>query len=230
MTTQQQATTSSAPDEDGVRRAVADLITVFENLGPEHQALRAEEAKTAARERRGTLVRMGDSICQVVRNVSLTIERLATVHGLRDIGVTFQFSKAADGTEYTHLPTLASSDQTLQDALIYLEQAATTLDKAYTPTKKHPGLAMARCPEHVAAALSSLRSALHAVAAELSKEDEGVAEEFAPTLTLLEVLEKRVCRTVPIQGVGPSAEEVVAAIQANPEVARAAAKALAANA
>ncbi|MFD7868172.1 hypothetical protein [Streptomyces sp. NPDC059783] len=54
-----------------------------------------------------------------------------------------------------------------------------------------------------------------------------MAEDYAPALTLLTNLEKRVCRPVPVQCTGPSAEEVADAIRSNPEIARAAAEALA---
>ncbi|MFD7861403.1 hypothetical protein [Streptomyces sp. NPDC059783] len=104
MTTTQETTPSSATAEDGLCRAVADLVVVFENLGPEHQALRAEEVRTAARERRGTLVRMGDGIHQAAHAVAVAIETLATADGLRDLGIHWQYSKTADGDDYTAPP------------------------------------------------------------------------------------------------------------------------------
>ncbi|MEU5138037.1 hypothetical protein [Streptomyces californicus] len=214
--------------EDTMRRAVAHLIATFENLGPEHQALRAEETQTSAKERRGTVVRMGDGIAQAARTVSLTIGVLATVHGLRDLGITYQLSKTAEGDDYSPLGQTGSSDS-LYDALGYLAEAAATLGKAYAPTKKHPGLAVARNPEHMRVALSSLREALSTVCADLAKEDAEVAEGYAPAQTLLSELEDRVCRTMPAQRTGPSAEEVAAAIRADPEIARAAVEALAAR-
>ncbi|MEU5431567.1 hypothetical protein AB0H73_39025 [Streptomyces olivoreticuli] len=61
-------------------------------------------------------------------------------------------------------------------------------------------------------------------------DDQDVVEDYASTQTFLTELEERMCRTVPAQGTGPSAEEVVAAIRADPEVARAAAAALATGA
>ncbi|MEU3907932.1 hypothetical protein AB0F20_29680 [Streptomyces goshikiensis] len=216
--------------EDRLRRAVAELTVVFENLGAEHQALRAEEAQTAARERSGTVIRMGEGIAQTARTVSLTIGVLATVHGLRDLGVTYGFSRTAEGGDYTPLLALPSSTEEILDALVYLDEAASTLGKAYAPTKKYPGLAVARCPQQMRAALGGLRAALEAVCAEAAEADAGVAEDYAVTHALLSDLEERVCRTVPAQSAGPSAEEVVAAIRADPEVARAAAAALAANA
>ncbi|MFD4320503.1 hypothetical protein [Streptomyces sp. NPDC058548] len=223
MTTEQPPAT-----EDRLRSAVADLTTVFESLGAEHQALRAEEMKTSAKERRGTLVRMGEAIAQTARTVSLTIGVLATVHGMRDLGIDRQFSKDAEGADYSPLMTLDGSAETLYDAVTYLGEAAATLGRAYTPTKKHPGLAVARCPKQMKVALSSLRTALKAVCADFATHDEGVAEEYASAQTFLTELEERVCRTVPVQG-GPSAEEVAAAIRADPKVARAARAALAAT-
>lgn len=225
MTTQQPAAA-----EDRVRSAVAALTTVFENLGAEHQALMAEEGKTSARERRGTVVRMGEGIAQTARTVSLTIGVLATVHGLRALGIDQQFSKDAEGRDYSPLLSLAGSTETLYDAVTHLGEAAATLGRAYAPTKKHPGLAVARCPKQMRVALSGLRAALDAVCADFAEDDAEVAEDYASALTFLTELEERVCRTVPAQGAGPSAEEVVAAIRADPEVARAAAAALATGA
>lgn len=227
MTTQQPAT---AAVEDGIRRAVAELTVVFENLGPEHQSLRAEEAETSAMERRGTVIRMGEDIAHAARTVSLTIGVLATVHGLRDLGVTYQFSKDAEGGDYSPLLALGGSAETLYDALTYLNVAATTLGKAYSPTKKHPDLAVARCPQQVKAALSSLRTALHAVFNDFAEGGSEAAEDYASTHRFLTELEERVCPTVPSQRTGPTPEEVAAAIRADPEVRRAAADALAASA
>ncbi|MFJ4700591.1 hypothetical protein ACIP5N_21565 [Streptomyces sp. NPDC088768] len=217
--------TAENPGEGHVRRAVTELTTVFENLGAEHQALKAQETTTSARERRGTVIRMVEDITQTTRTVASTIGTLATVHGLRSLGVSGQFSKDIDGHHYTPLPTLDSPAERLRDALDDLSEAATTLGKAYTPTKKHPSLAVARCPNHVKAALSSLRAALDAVCADLAADDPEIVEDHAADRTLLTELMERVCTVVPAQS-GPSAEEVVAAIRSDPNIARAAAAAL----
>ncbi|MGW9436773.1 hypothetical protein [Streptomyces sp. NPDC055607] len=195
MTTQQQAAATVTTTEDGVRRAVAELVAAFENLGPEHQALRAEEAKTSAQERRGTVVRMGESIVQAAGAVALAVEALATVHGLLGLGVTRCFSRSADGGDYTLLPGLPDSAETLYQALTCLGEASTALAKAYTPTKKNPGLAVARCPEQMQVVLTSLRAAVEAVCADLA--DAETTAEYAPTLTFLDELKDRVCRPVP---------------------------------
>ncbi|WP_098893640.1 hypothetical protein OHA57_39415 (plasmid) [Streptomyces anulatus] len=221
---------SDSTDAEGrIGHAVAELTAVFENLGPEYQALSAEESRTSARERRGTVVRMGENVAQAARTVAATIGVLATVHGLRALGIDQQFSKDAEGCDYSPLGTLDSPSEALHDAVTYLEEAAATLGKAYAPTKKNPGLAVARCPQQMKAALSSLRAALTMVWADAPEDDMDV-EEQASVQTLLTELEQRVCRTVPAQGAGPSPEEVAAAIRADPQVARAAAAALAANA
>ncbi|MFF4770269.1 hypothetical protein [Streptomyces sp. NEAU-H3] len=61
---------NAVEDEDRVREAVPGVIAIFENLGAEHQALEAEEA-TGARERRGTVIRMGGDLDQSARTVAL---------------------------------------------------------------------------------------------------------------------------------------------------------------
>jgi hypothetical protein len=81
----------------------------------------------------------------------------------------------------------------------------------------------------MAAALTGLRAALELVCADLTADkDEEAVSEYTPTMTFLSELQDRVCRTIPAQGAGPTAAEVAAAIQADPDIARAAAAALAA--
>ncbi|WP_431984152.1 hypothetical protein [Streptomyces qinglanensis] len=77
---------------------------------------------------------------------------------------------------------------------------------------------------------TSLGAALEAVCADLATDDAEVAQDYDATQALLARLEDRVCHTVPAQAAGPSAEEVAAAIRADPVVARAAAAALAESA
>ncbi|MDT0416737.1 hypothetical protein RM574_14690 [Streptomyces sp. DSM 41982] len=79
MTTPSQENT--VEDEDRVREAVTGLIAVFENLRAEHQALEAEEAKTGARERRGTVIRMGGDLDQSARTVALARRQAADPAG-----------------------------------------------------------------------------------------------------------------------------------------------------
>lgn len=208
-------------------RAAAQLVTVFEQLGAEHQALTAEAGKTTAKERRGTVHRMAECIAQAAYTLNHTVNMLATVHGLRDLGIDRKFSKDAEGRDYSPLNTLGYPGETLYEAAGHLQEVARTLDKAYTPTRKHAGLARARCPQQMRTALTSLRTALDSVCADLAAgHDEEAATEYAPTLKFLSELEDRVCRTVPAQGAGPTADEVAAAIRANPDIARAAAAAL----
>ncbi|WP_187767607.1 hypothetical protein [Streptomyces cacaoi] len=217
------------PADDRIRSAVADLISTFENLGAEHEALAAEEAKTSAKERRSTVARMVDGIAQTSRTVSASITALATVQGLRALGIVRQRSRDADGRDYTPLTCLADPTETLYDSVTYLGEAADHLERTYAPTKKHPSLAVARCPTQMRVALTSLRTALDAVCAEVGEDDAEVAEDHAEAHTLLTELEVRVCRTTPAQDVGPSADQVVSAILSDPKVARAAAEALAAT-
>ncbi|WP_331741351.1 hypothetical protein OG760_37360 (plasmid) [Streptomyces sp. NBC_00963] len=214
--------------EDCIPFAVAQLVTVFENLGAEHQALMAEGEKTAAKERRGTVLRMGEGIASAAHTVNQTVGVLAAVHGMRALGINRQFAKDSEGRDYSPLNTLGSPAETLFDVAGYLDAAANTLKKAYGQTRKHPGLAVARCPRQMSVALSGLRVALETVCLDLNDTDEAVAE-YASAQEMLSELEKRVCRPVPAQGTGLTPDEVAAAIRANPDVARAAAVALAAE-
>ncbi|MBV7674277.1 hypothetical protein STHAL_33055 [Streptomyces halstedii] len=215
-----------APD-DCLSRAAAELVTVFEQLGAEHQALTAEAKEITSKERRGTVHRMAERIAQAGRALDEIVSMLATVHGLRVLGIDSQLSKDADGRDYSPLNTLGSPGDTLYEAASHIREVARTLGKAYTQTRKRPGLARARCPRQMRTVFASLRAALDSVRAELvASHDEEAATECTPTLEFLCALEARVCRAVPTQGAGPTADEVVAAIQADPDIARAAASAL----
>ncbi|MFJ9239740.1 hypothetical protein ACIRJ3_32735 [Streptomyces anulatus] len=207
--------------------AVAQLVSVFEALGAEHQALISEGEKATAKERRGTVLRMSEGIATAAHTVNHTVGVLAAVHGMRALGINQQFAKDGDGRDYSPLLTLGSPAETLFDVAGYLEAAAGTLNKTYAPTRKHPRLAVARCPRQMGVALAGLRVALETVCLDFNNPDEAIAE-YAPAQALLAELEARVCRTVPAQGTGPTPDEVAEAIRTNPEAARAAAVALAA--
>jgi hypothetical protein len=220
-----------AAARDRLPQAVTQLVTVFEQLGAEHKALVAEVEKTTAKERRGTVNRMVECIAQAGYTLSHIVTMLATVHGLKVLGIDRQFSKDADGRDYSPLSSLGRPSETLYEAAGHIQAVARTLGKAYAPTRKNPALARARCPQQLGTALISLRAALESVCADLAVDQDGEAvTEYTPTLTFLSELEERVCRTVPAQGAGPTAEEVAAAIRTNPDIARAAAAALATTA
>ncbi|MFE9250736.1 hypothetical protein [Streptomyces sp. NPDC007088] len=217
-----------AATEDHIRCAVTALTTVFESFGAEHQALVGEAGKTSARERCRTVNRMSEEIVQAAHMVSSSVVELATVRGLRVLGVRRQFAKDSEGNEYSPLMSMGGDSSTmLCEVVAHLSEAAATLGRVYQPTKKYPSLAVARCPGHMKVAFSGLRAALDAVCADLTSDDPEVAQEYTSAQALLTRLEDRACRTVPAQGAGLTADEVAAAIRADPEVARAAAAALA---
>ncbi|MFD3315810.1 hypothetical protein [Streptomyces sp. NPDC058656] len=224
-------TETPATDHDRLPYAVAQLVTVFEQLGAEHKALTSEAAKTTAKERRGTVNRMAESVSQAGFTLGHIVNMLATVHGLKTLGIHQQFSKDADGCDYRPLSSLGHPLQTLHEAAVLLQTVAHTLGKAYAPTRKHPGLATARCPRQLGTALISLRAALQSVCADLAiYQDVEEVAEYAAVLEFLSELEDRVCPTVPTQGAGLTADEVAEAIRADPDIARAAAAALATTA
>ncbi|MFF3264922.1 hypothetical protein ACFYWO_37895 [Streptomyces sp. NPDC002932] len=214
-------------DHNRLPHAVTQLRIVFEQLGTEHKALVAEAEETTTKERRGTVNRMAEGIAQAGHTLSHTVTMLATVHGLKALGIDRQFSKDADGRDYSPLNSLGHPSEMLYDAAGHIHAVAHTLDKAYAQTRKYPALARARRPQQLGMALISLRAALEAMCADLSDDQDAEAAEYAPTLTLLRELEERVCHPVPAQSASPTADEVAAAIRANPSIARAAAAALA---
>ncbi|GHH26064.1 hypothetical protein [Streptomyces rubradiris] len=199
-----------AADRDRLLHAVTQLVTAFEQLGAEHKALVAEVETTAAKERRGTVNRMAEAVAQAGHTLSRIVNMLATVHGLKSMGIDRQFSKDADGGDYSPLNSLGHPGETLYEAAGYLQAVAHTLGKAYTPTRKHPALARARCPQHLGTALTSLRAALESVCADLADDqDVEAVTEYASTLAYLTELKDRVCRTVPAQGAWPSSKHVL---------------------
>ncbi|MFF8387855.1 hypothetical protein ACF053_30020 [Streptomyces kanasensis] len=199
-----------AVDRDRLPHAVTQLVTVFEQLGAEHKALVAEAEKTTAKERRGTVNRMAEGVAQASYTLSHIVNTLATVHGLKVLGIDRQFSKDADGADYSPLNSLGHPGETLYEAAGHLQAVAHTLGKAYTPTRKHPALARARCPQHLGTALTSLRAALESVCADLADDqDVEAVTEYTPNLAFLSDLKDRVCRTVPPQGAWPSSKHVL---------------------
>ncbi|GGN64186.1 hypothetical protein GCM10012285_66010 [Streptomyces kronopolitis] len=216
------------PDEgDGLRTVAAELLTAFENLGAEHQVLTAEERETTAAERRGTVRRMIQSHTDANRTLVHSVDRVATVYGLREFGINRQMAKGVEGGDYSPLLALGDPDELLYETATYVQAVVRRLNEAYKPTKKYPNLATARRPQEMKKVLSSLRAALTGLCAELVARDltEDTAE-FDPCIAALGELEGRVCRVVPAQASGPTAEDVTAAILADPEIARAAAAAL----
>ncbi|WP_275466329.1 hypothetical protein [Streptomyces noursei] len=68
------------------------------------------------------------------------------------------------------------------------------LVKAYSPTKKYPPLAVARCPEQVSRVFAALRDTLAALCACMDDDEEEEAITGMGALTTrLEHLEKRTC-------------------------------------
>ncbi|MFC9033686.1 hypothetical protein [Streptomyces arboris] len=210
--------------EDDLSAVMKALLTAFENLGAEHQALTEEEKEATATERRGTVRRMLQSITDAGRILAHSVDLVATVHGLRELGVREQMAKGADGSAYSPLLTVGASDEKLYDAAMYIEAATQRLVEAYKQTKKYPALAKARRPHEMRTVLSSLRGALTGLSAELAAR--GLTEgstEYELCIAKLGELEAWACTAVPAQASEPTVDEVIAAILANPVIARAAA-------
>lgn len=187
-------------EDDRLRTTAAALLTAFENLGPEHQALVAEEKATTAKERQGTVRRMIQSSVDAGRILVHAMELLAQVYGMQALGISNQMAKDAEGAPYSPLLTPGNPDEKLYETAGFVQVAARRLGEAYEPTKKYPALAVARNPQAMRTVLSNLRTALTGLSAEMTARDlKDDAAELAPTLTFLDALETRVIPTVPIQ-------------------------------
>ncbi|MBB6439574.1 hypothetical protein [Streptomyces candidus] len=185
-------------EDDGLRTAAAALLTAFENLGPEHQALTAEGNGATAKERQGTVRRMTQSLVNASRTLVHAMELLTQSYGMRALGIGNQMSKDADGADYSPLLTSGNPDEKLYETASFVQVAVRRVGEAYEPTKKYPGLATARQPQAVRTVLVSLRTALNGLCAEMMARDlTEDSAEFAPCLTFLEELEARVCTTLP---------------------------------
>lgn len=193
-------TTEQDPEVDNLRTAVAALLAAFESLGPEHQALTAEETDTTAKERQGTVRRMLQSITDAGRILVHAMELLALAHGMRALGINHQMAKDSEGHAYSPLLRPGNPGEKLYEAMSYVQVAIVRLGEAYEPTKKYPALAVARQPQAVKTVLASLRTALTSLCAELTIRDpEEDITEFDGALGFLTELETRVCLTLPTQ-------------------------------
>ena len=220
---------STPEPNDGLRTVAMGLMAAFESLGAEHQALTAEEKGTTSTERRATVRRMIQSVTDASRTLVHSVDQVAKVCGLRELGINEQMAKGADGSDYGPLLALSDPDEALYEAATYIQAAVRRLSEAYKPTKKHRDLARARRPQEMGAVLSGLRTALiglrsEVVARDLTDDD----AEFDPCIASLDELEERMrlVAVVPAQPAGPTADAVAAAILADPDIARAAAAAL----
>ncbi|MFD9872086.1 hypothetical protein ACFXI8_26345 [Streptomyces niveus] len=213
--------------DDSLHAIAMDLLAAFEGIGPEHHALTAEARETTATERRGTLRRMIQAIADATSILAQSVDLVAKSYGLYELGINRQMSRGDDGGDYSALILLGDPDETLYEAALSVQTAVQLLGEAYKPTKKYPGLATARRPQEITKTLTSLRRALTALSNVLvargQLED---SAEFTPCIEFLGELETRTCIAVPPQRSGPTAEDVTAAILADPEIARAAATAL----
>ncbi|MGW8768364.1 hypothetical protein ACWGN5_38465 [Streptomyces sp. NPDC055815] len=210
---------------DGVRTAAAHLVAAFTHLGAEHKALTAEQEQTAARDIQSTVRRMAGEIRDASRILAHATASVATAQGMLTLGLDGQVARDDQGAHYSPLGSLGNPDERLYEALSLIQVAAQHLGSAYTPTKKHPALADARRPAQMQTALSRMRDAVTVLSAELTARGQGEPTEFAECVGFLKDLAERTCPSLPAQA-GPNAQEVTAAILADPDIARAAAAAL----
>ncbi|KOV62949.1 hypothetical protein ADL00_23620 [Streptomyces sp. AS58] len=210
---------------DGVRSAAAHLVAAFTHLGAEHKALSAEQERPAVKDIKSTVRRMTGEIGETSRILAHATTALATVQGMRSLGIDGQMARDETGAPYSPLVSLADPDEQLYEALSLVQAAARHLGSAYTPTRKHPDLAGVRRPAQMQTVLARMRDAVTVLSAELTARGRGEPTEFAECVSFLENLAARTCTSLPAQA-GPSAQEVTAAILADPGIARAAAAAL----
>ncbi|MFE2271406.1 hypothetical protein ACFXB4_19430 [Streptomyces lavendulae] len=210
---------------DGVRTAAAHLIAAFTHLGAEHKALTAEQEQATGKDIQSTVRRMTGEIGETSRILAHATTALATVQGMRSFGINGQMARDEEGAPYSPLISLGDPDEQLYEALSLVQVAARHLGSAYTPTRKHPGLAGVRRPAQMRTVLARMRDAVTVLSAELTARGRGEPTEFAACVAFLEDLAERTCPGLPSQ-TGPSAREVAAAILADPGIARAAAAAL----
>ncbi|MFF7459577.1 hypothetical protein [Kitasatospora sp. NPDC008115] len=195
---------------------MAGLLACHEQLGDEALALLAAEEETTAEGRLATIRRMRTGL------------RDAAVHGSAVLGLDGVVSHGAGGTPVTLLPALRPQQELLLEAWELVQESVERLEgKVFTATKRSPGLAVARVPERTGAALLGLRDGVLALGREL--DERGLDEDAAECRQSAEVLERLEARVCPLPAAvvpRPTAEQVIAAIRADPAIAQAAAVAL----
>ncbi|MEV8335586.1 hypothetical protein [Streptomyces niveus] len=167
---------------------------------------------------------MIQAITDATRILAHSVDLVAKAYGLYELGINQQMARGADGGDYSVLVLLGDPGETLYETATSVQTAAQRLGEAYKQTKKYLGLATARRPQEMSATLASPRRALTGLSAALVAR--GLMEdsaEFDPCVEFLGELETRTCSVVLAQGSGPSAEDVTAAILADPVIAGAAA-------
>lgn len=213
---------------DAVLGAAEALLRAYQSLGAEHQALAAEEKKEAQKERLGTLRRMKLNTQEASQVMVNGLNLLAMAHGMQALGLQGQASQDVHGNYYSPLPCVTDPHDHLYQASLCVARGAELLVKAYSPTKKYPSLAVARCPEAMSQVFAALRDTLAALCACMDDDEEEEAITGMGALTTrLEHLEKRTCSPVPAQRSKITADDVACSILADPEIAVAAREALA---
>ncbi|MET8704344.1 hypothetical protein ABZW10_36645 [Kitasatospora sp. NPDC004723] len=213
-----------------VVEAVTGLLACHEHLGAEALALLAAEKEITAEGRLATIRRMRTGLSDAAGLLAEGVQLLTAVHGSAVLGIDGAVSHAADGTPVTLLPAVRPQQELLLEAWELVQESVDRLEgKAFAATKRSPGLAAARVPDRTGPALLRLRDGVLAIGRELAGRglDEDAAE-CRQSAELLERLEARVCPPPPPAAVvpRPTAEQVVAAIRADPTIAQAAAGAL----
>lgn len=174
---------------------------------------------------------MIQSVTDAGRTLAHSVDLVATVFGMRALGIRGQMAKGADGVDYSPLLSSGNPDEVLYETASYLQVVVRRLGEAYEPTKKYPSLAAVRRPLEMRTVLMSMKSALTGLRVEMitlgpAQDAAEFDAEFDSCLAFLDELESRTCRLLPAQAAGPTAADVTAAILASPEIARAAAAAL----
>ncbi|MER6195989.1 hypothetical protein ABT234_01235 [Streptomyces sp. NPDC001586] len=123
---------------NGVRTAVAHLVAAFTHLGAEHKALTAEQERTTVKDIHSTVRRMTGEIGETSRILAHATAALATVQGLRSLGINGQMARDENGALYRPLVSLGDPDEQLYEALCLVQAAARHLGSAYPPPGSTP--------------------------------------------------------------------------------------------
>ncbi|MFJ4672727.1 hypothetical protein [Kitasatospora purpeofusca] len=210
-----------------VVEAVTGVLACHEHLGDEALALLTAEKETTAEGRLATIRRMRTGLRDVAGLLVEGVQVLTTVHGSAVLGIDGAVSRSADGTPVTTLPAVRPQDELLLEAWELVQEAVDRLEgKVFAATKRSPGLAVARVPERTGVALLRLRDGVLALGRVL--DERGLGEDAAECRQSAQVLERLEARACPPSAAvpRPTAEQVVAAIRADPAIAEAAAGAL----
>ncbi|PNE43444.1 hypothetical protein AOB60_00480 [Streptomyces noursei] len=128
---------------------------------------------------------MGQTLFEAAQELRTTLLRLGSLYGLQALDLNGLAAQDDTGTGPYWMIMMPELDEDLLDAADSLDTAVQKLAETYSPTRKHPDLAVARHPDHMQMVFNALRMATTVLTAELAvhgyhKGAENLRDTFSP--------------------------------------------------